>query len=291
MQLTSQQLQNAFGIAIAQSSGQQRQQGSMTHLLESGIACRNGVTAAMLAKGGMTADPSLIEGDRGFYDLFCSGGRGYKEESVLPALGNPFCISGVFVKKYGCCFFNHRAMDALVQLIEEHKPHWEDIDRVEAEIPPFVANMLRYPDHQNGEDAKFSLHQALGALLFDRQLDLPYLQPFNDAGAVDPKYQGARKKIAVMERKDWGGGRSAPWSTPVTLYLKDGRKLTKSVNADDLKGGPKNPLSREELVARYRAMTEGFLGSSSIARSLDLISNLENQDNISELMKLATFGK
>ena len=291
IQLTTEQLQNAFGIAIAQCSGQQRQQGSMTHLLESGIACRNGVTAVMLARGGMTADPSLIEGDRGFYDLFCSGGRGYKEEGVIPALGNPFCISGVFVKKYGCCFFNHRAMDALAQLLEEHKPRPDDIDRVEAEIPPFVANMLRFPDPRNGEDAKFSLHQALGALLIDRQIDLPYLRPFNDAGAVDPKYQAARKRVLVIERKDWGGGRSAPWSTPVTLYLKDGRKFTKSVNADDLRGGPKNPLSREELGARYRAMTEGFLASSSIARSLDLISNLENQDNISELMKLAAFGK
>jgi 2-methylcitrate dehydratase PrpD len=291
MQMSILQLQNAFGLAIAQSSGQQRQQGSMTHLLEAGIACRNGVTAAMLARGGMTADPSLIEGERGFYELFCSGGRGYKQEGVLPALGNPFCVSGVFIKKYGCCFFNHRAMDALVQLIEENKIHFEDVDSVQAEIPPFVANMLRFPEPQNGEDAKFSLHQALGSILLDGKVGLPYLRPFSDAGAVDPQYQAARKKIRVVERKDWGGGRSAPWSTPVTVYLKDGRKFTKSVAADDLKGGPKNPLRREELVARYRAMTEGFLASSSITRSLDLISNLENQDSISELMKLATFGK
>jgi 2-methylcitrate dehydratase PrpD len=291
MQLSREQLQNAFGIAIAQSSGQQRQQGSMTHLLESGIACRNGVTAAMLAKGGMTADPSLIEGERGFYDLFCSGGRGYKEEGVLPSLGNPFCVSGVFVKKYGCCFFNHRAMDALVQLLEEHKPHPEDIKSVEAEVPPFVANMLRFPSPQNGEDAKFSLHQALGAILLDGKVDLPYVRPFNDAGTMDPKYQAARKKVKVIERKDWAGGRSAPWSTPVTIYLKDGRKFTKSVNADDLKGGAKNPLSRDELMSRFRAMTEGFLSSSSVTRSLDLLSNLENQDSISELMRLVTFGR
>ena len=291
MRMSVEQLQNAFGIAIAQSSGQQRQQGSMTHLLEAGIACRNGVTAAMLARGGMTADPSLLEGERGFYELFCSGGRGYNQEGVLSALGNPFCVSGVFIKKYGCCFFNHRAMDALFQLIDEHKIHFEDVDSVQAEIPPFVADMLRFPEPQNGEDAKFSLHQALGSILLDGKVDLPYLRPFSDAGAVDPQYRAARKKIRVIERKDWGGGRSAPWSTPVTIHMKDGRKFAKSVNADDLKGGPKNPLSREELVERYRAMTEGFLSSSSITRSLDLISNLENQDSISELMKLVTFGK
>ena len=290
MKMSVEQLQNALGIAIAQSSGQQRQQGSMTHLLEAGLACRNGVTAAMLARGGMTADPALIEGERGFYDLFCSGGRGYNQEGVVPGLGNPFCVAGVFIKKYGCCFFNHRAMDALVQLMEEHKIRFDDVTGVEAEIPPFVANMLRFPEPQNGEDAKFSLHQSLGSILIDGKVDLPYVRPFGDAGAVDPRYQEARKKIKVIERKDWAGGRSAPWSTPVTIFLKDGRKYTRAVDANELKGGLKNPLSRDELAGRYRAMTQGFLSSPQIDRSIELVSSLENLDSIAELMKLATFG-
>ncbi len=284
------QLQHALGIAIAQSSGQQRQQGYMTHLLEAGLGCRNGVTAAMLARGGMTADPDLIEGERGFYELFCAGGRGYNHENVVPSLGNPFCVTGIFTKKFGCCFFNHRAMDALVQLLQEHKIRFEDVAGVEAEIPPFVANMLRYPEPKNGEEAKFSLEQSLGSILIDGKLDLPHVRPFNDAGAVDRRYQNARRMIKVIERKDWGGGRSAPWSTPVTVHLKDGRKYTQAVSADELRGGGKNPLSQEEFAGRYRAMTQGFLSSSQIDRSIELVSNLENLDSIAELMKLATFG-
>lgn len=290
MKMTAEQLQHAMGIAIAQSSGQQRQQGSMTHLLEAGIACRNGVTAAMLARGGMTADATLIEGERGFYDLFCSGGRGHNQESILASLGRPFCVSGVFIKKYGCCFFNHRAMDALVQLVTENHLEEKDVAGVEVEIPPFIANMLRFPEPRNGEDAKFSLHQALGAILADGKVALPYVRPFDGAGAVDPRYQAARKKIQVIERKDWGGGRSAPWSTPVTVHLKDGRTLTRAVSAEDLKGGPKNPLSRSELLSRYRAMTQGFLSSDQVERSLRMLADLENLPNIGELMNLATFG-
>ena len=105
MKMSIEQLQNAFGIAIAQSSGQQRQQGSMTHLLEAGIACRNGVTAAMLARGGMTADPSLIEGERGFYELFCSGGRGYNQESVAPGSGESLLCFGGIHQKIRVLFF------------------------------------------------------------------------------------------------------------------------------------------------------------------------------------------
>lgn len=290
MGMTAVQLQHALGIAIAQSSGQQRQQGSMTHLLESGLGCRNGVTAAMLAQGGMTADPDLIEGERGFYDLFCAGGRGYDYTKVAQSLGKPFCVSGIFTKKYGCCFFNHRAMDALVQLRDEHKIRAEDVDHVAVDIPPFVADMLRYPDPRNGEEAKFSLEQALGSILIDGKLELPHTRPFDDAGAVDPKYRNARKMVRVTERKDWAGGRSVPWSTPVTVNMKDGRQLTRSVGTDEIKGGGKNPLSLEELTGRYRAMVGGFLSPAQIDRSIELVFELENVDSIAELAKIATFG-
>lgn len=290
MGLSVAQLQHALGIAIAQSSGQQRQQGSMTHLLESGIGCRNGVTAAMLAQGGMTADPDLIEGERGFYDLFCSGGRGYNHDNVARSLGDPFCVTGIFTKKYGCCFFSHRAVEALVQLVDKNEIRLEHVARVEVEIPPFVAQMLRYPEPKNGEEAKFSLEQALGSVLADGKLALPHTRPFSDAGAMDPKYQAARRMVRVVERKDWGGGRSAPWSTPVTVHLKDGRTITRAVSADEIKGGGKYPLSPEELTERFRTMVAGFLSPAQIDRSIELVLDLENLDSVGELTKLATFG-
>lgn len=285
------QLQHALGIAIAQSSGQQRQQGSMTHLLESGIGCRNGVTAAMLAQGGMTADPDLIEGERGFYDLFCAGGRGYDHTKVAQSLGKPYCVTGIFTKKYGCCFFNHRAMDALVQLRDEHRIRAEDVEQVAVDIPPFVADMLRYPEPRNGEEAKFSLEQALGSILIDGKLALPHTRPFDDAGATDPRYQAARRMVKVTERKDWAGGRSVPWSTPVTVKMKDGRSFTRSVSTDEIKGGGKNPLSPAELTGRYRAMVEGYLSPAQIDQSIEMVMHLEQLDSIAELARMATFGK
>jgi len=238
----------------------------------------------------MTADPDLIEGERGFYDLFCSGGRGYNHEKVVESFGNPFCVTQIFTKKYGCCFFSHRAMDALVGLLDEHKIRFEDVANVGVDIPPFVAHMLRYAEPANGEEAKFSLEQALGSILADGKLELPHTRPFSDAGAADPQYQAARRMVKVTERKDWAGGRSVPWSTPVTVNLKDGRSFTRAVGADEIKGGGKNPLSRDELTGRYRAMVQGFLSPAQIDRSIELVLDLENLDSVAELTALATFG-
>lgn len=284
------QMQNAFGIAIAQCSGLQRNQGSMTHLLDGGIACRNGVTSALLAKKGVTAEPDLIEGRRGFFDLF-SADREYSEEKVLTGLGNPYCVAGIFIKKYGCCFHTHRPMEALIQLLQEHAIGYDDIAKVKVEIPRFAAAMLRFHDPQDGEEATFSMEQSLGAILVDRKVELPYLRPFTDAGAVDPRYREARKKIEVIERSDWTGGRASPYSEPVTVLLKSGAQFTKAVAKNDLKGGGNNPLSWDELVLRHEALCKGFLSDKQLDRSVELVGSLESLDSIAELMHLLTFGQ
>ena len=97
--------------------------------------------------------------------------------------------------------------------------------------------------------------------------------------------------VRVTERKDWAGGRSVPWSTPVTVNLKDGRTFTRSVSTDEIKGGGKNPLSLEELTGRYRAMVAGFLSPAQTERSIELVLGLETLAGIDELMRLATFGQ
>jgi 2-methylcitrate dehydratase PrpD len=295
MKMSAEQLQHAFGIGICQVSGQQRQQGTMTHFLEAGIGCRNGVNAALLAKGGMTSDPDLIEGGRGFYDLFCSQGRGYNLDTVVRSLGDPFCVAnpGIVVKVYGCCLFNHRGIDAVLDMIKKDNIRYENVEKVDAEIPPFVANMLaRFPEPKNGEEAKFSLRQSLGATLIDGNVDLPYVRPFSDAGAVDPRYMEAREKVEVITREDWTGGRSVPWEMVITVTMKDGRKIIRVGEKDAMiKGGIENPLTTEELVERYKNSLNDFLSPDQIRRSIDLVFNLEKLDNISDLMNIITFGK
>jgi 2-methylcitrate dehydratase PrpD len=246
----------------------------------------------MLAKGGLTADPNLIEGKQGFYELYSSDGRGYDAEHVAEKLGNPFCVSDIFIKKYGNCFLNHRSMDALVQLMDEHKFHYDDVERVRAEIPPFIADILgRFPDPKTGDEARFNLNHALGSILVDEKIELPYLRPFTEAGARDPKYKEARRKVDVIERKDWTGGRSSGYSQPVTVVLKSGEQFTKAVDARNLKGGADNPLTKDELLTRHRALVEGFLSADQVERTVELVDRLESLDSIKELMDVITFGK
>ncbi len=292
MKMSVDQTRMAIGLAISMASGYYRQCGSMAHLHECGIACRNGIEAAMLAKEGMTADPDLIEGEGGFCDLLCNWEHGYNLEIMTKDLGTPFYIlsPGVSIKKYGCCFLNHRPLDALLQLIEENHIEYEQVDSVQVDVAPMTPKLLRYSDPQNGEQAKFSLQHSLGAALVDRKVPLPYLRPFTDGGAVDPKYKEARKKINVVVHSDGAPGLPVTSVPPVTIKLKDGRTYSKSAGVDVFKGSPENPLNKNEFLGRYENCVKGVLSSSQIQRTIDLVYNLENLDNILELMELVTFG-
>ena len=292
MRLDIGQVRNAFGLAASQCAGLQRQTGTMTHLLESGLGCRNGVTAALLARNGITSDNQVLDGEGGFGYLYSRSGKGYNLEGMGKKLGNPWVINspGIFIKKYGCCFFIHRALDALFELIEEHDIEEKQVEKVQVDVPTWFPKLIKFPQPVNGAEAKFSMEHSLGAGLVDKRVSLPYVRPFTDEGAVEPAYQAARQKVRVFIREDWAGGRSAPWSLPVTVELKNGKTYSKTV--DKVKGGPDRPLSDDEYKERFRVLTEAFLSSEQIKRSIDLILNLEVLDSksVAELMKILTFG-
>src|SRR6185295_15005941 len=67
---------HALAIAASQASGLKENFGTMVKPLHAGLAARNGVLAALLARGGMVASRQAFEGPQGFLRAFDSGGDG-----------------------------------------------------------------------------------------------------------------------------------------------------------------------------------------------------------------------
>jgi 2-methylcitrate dehydratase PrpD len=277
------QTKMAVGTAFSHSGGFFRQSGTMLHFVEAGIACRNGIASALLAREGVTADPDLIEGEWGFCDVFCP--EGYDLEAITKDLGNPYHIvyPGLYIKGHGCCNLNHRTLEALLQLMRDQNVTFEQVDSVHLEVSPFHLKLLPYADPENGEQAKFSLQHAHAVAIVDGKTSL---RAFSDAGAVDPKYKKAREKIQVTVRDDFPAGEAQ-----VELKLKDGRSYSAYGGLGVvLRGGIDMPLTGDELVARYEELVRGVLSSQQVQRSIDLVFNLEQLPDVLELMELATFG-
>jgi 2-methylcitrate dehydratase PrpD len=191
------------------------------------------------------------------------------------------------MKKHSCCAAQHVTIEVLLQLMADNRLRYEDVESVQLYVSRHTADLLRADlpnskDPRNGAETRFSLHHGHAVALADGETSF---RAFTDVGAKAPKYREARRKINVIAREAVAEG-------CVELKLMDGRTLAggREMLKGDPKGGPTNPFTAEELIARHEALARDALSPKQIQRSIDLVLNLEKLADISELMELATFG-
>ena len=101
----------------------------MTKPLHVGRAAENGVTVALLAARGFTADPAALDGPWGFFSVM---GEGATEEKFAQGFGRTYTIvdPGVSIKPYPSGILTHQSMDAMLTLVTQHDVKPEQIERI-----------------------------------------------------------------------------------------------------------------------------------------------------------------
>src|SRR5437773_4628044 len=117
-----------------------------------------GTLAPELALAGIAAQPNAIE--EAFARLV---GDGFRPEAVTGEVGQRWEITRNYFRLRACCNPIYAALDALEDILAEHKPLPESIARVDVATYRFAANM-REPDPPNYFAAKYSLPHAAAAL-------------------------------------------------------------------------------------------------------------------------------
>ncbi|AZO07881.1 MmgE/PrpD family protein [Mesorhizobium sp. M3A.F.Ca.ET.080.04.2.1] len=242
MDLDVDQTTAAISLAVSQSAGLLKQTGSGAHIIEAGFAGRNGICSAELASLGYVGQPDILEGTHGFGELWAD------TPTFDLDLGADYRIYHVGIKKYPCCFFKHRNMDGLLELIREHGLRWDDVESVDHGINVTHSQILKYDQPDSAEQARFSLSHATVACFFEKSV---FLSSFSDEKAVDPRWQEARNKVSVTVHKDWPKGGVEAFDSPITVKMKDGRVFEKLVH--DSPGEPANSrFGSKEVIAKFQ---------------------------------------
>lgn len=92
LHLDVQHTQTTLGIAASTAAGLRQNFGTMTKPFHPGQAAMNGVTAALLAQLGWTADSHILEAPYGFCQLYAGPGH-YNLDYIVKRLGNPMSSS------------------------------------------------------------------------------------------------------------------------------------------------------------------------------------------------------
>ena len=146
----------ALSIAASEASGLKENFGTMVKPLHAGLAARNGVVAAFLARAGLTASKRAIDGPQGFLVAMNSDARDL--DTPLAALGQRWEIidGGITVKLYPSCAATHPTIDTLIDLRRDCDLDANSIAAVEIGVDRITPTVLIYDRPTSGLEAKFS---------------------------------------------------------------------------------------------------------------------------------------
>ncbi|HEX9445015.1 MAG TPA: MmgE/PrpD family protein, partial [Candidatus Binatia bacterium] len=281
LDLKGERLRSGFGVAASFAAGIRCNFGTMTKPLHVGRAAENGVTAALLAARGFTADPDALDGPWGF---FAVQGGGASEEKISQGFGKTWSIvdPGVSIKPYPCGVLTHPTIDLMLRLVRENDLQPGDIDTVRVYAGSNILNPIRYPIAANHLQAKFSLPAALAMIALARQAGK---REFSDGFVGGAEMQAMQRRIAAeldpeIEKLGFDKMRSR-----IVIRSKDGRAV--EGRADErYRGGPENPLTDSDLEAKFRSCCEGVLDDKQQAALIEAAWSVARLDDAGRLMEI-----
>ena len=268
--LNAQQMATAFGIAASGAGGVRRNFGTMAKALQTGNAARNGVTAALLAQKGFSADQTILEAPMGFASALCLEGE-CDWDALTKDLGKFFYMEQLPpIKRFPTCTPAHRPIEGFLALRQQHGFTAEDIESVESD---FHLRSLSRTDPQEAIAGPNSMPFILAIALLDGKVTL---EQFTDEKIHDPRVRAAMTKVRHRpnERRP---GQMEPQDR-ITVKLKNGAVHTIEVaERATLK-------TTTEIYAKYMSCATMTLSRTRAEQLGQLIDQLENVPDIAVLM-------
>lgn len=287
--LEGEKLLHCIGMAASFAAGIRCNFGTMTKPLHVGRAAENGVTAALLAARGFTADPAALDGQWGFLQVM---GEGFTREKITQGFGHlgaskswTIVDPGVSIKPYPSGIVTHQSMDAMLKLVLDHDLKPEQVERVRFYAGKNILEPIRYPLARNHLQAKFSMPALLAMIIIKRRASH---HEFMDSFVAGPQMQDLQKRTdlvndAEIDAKGWDLIRSR-----IEVDTKDGRKLVQWAD-ERYRGGPLNPISDADLEGKFRMCAEGTIAKSAQDKLLAAVAGLDKLPNAATIADLMIY--
>ena len=270
------QMKDAAAIAAAQSSGLVDTLGTMAKSASVGGAARNGLIAAELAARGFSGPARPLTGARGYLAVY---GGDADAAALTDDLGHRWEIADNAFKPYPVGVVLNPVLDACLDLYLEEEVRAADVASVDLTGHPLLQQRTDRPDIATGREAQVSAQHAIAMVLTRGRAGLA---EFTDAAVAETAAAG-RPQVRFRDE----AGRDVA-SAVVTLHLKDGRSLTREVQA--ARGSRTNPLTDSELETKLAALAEGVGFAGEVDALIEAIWTLDDSPDAGEVIRLAAGG-
>jgi 2-methylcitrate dehydratase len=246
-------------------------------------AARNAVFAAMLAREGMTGPAPIFEGEMGFFKQV-SGPFELSIEGFGGRRGR-YKVNETYVKYWPAEYHAQSAIWAALDIRRKVRK-MEKVDSVLVETHEAGYAILGKGEEKwkpkTKESADHSLPFIVGKALLDGRIDNA---SYSEKNLLDPSNLRFINKIKVVENPRLTSmypDRGMP--NRITVREQGGRLTASQVDVP--KGHPRNPMSRDDIEAKFLALTRKYIGNAEAKGALLQLWKLDAVKDLGELLGL-----
>jgi 2-methylcitrate dehydratase PrpD len=238
-----------------------------------GMPARNGVTAALLVRAGWNGVDDVFSGDDNFFQVNAPAG----DRSVLVnGLGQRFEVANTDIKKWSVGSPIQAPLDALESLRKRRPFTAADVNAVIVRLAPSVGAVV-----DNRDMPDICLQHMIAVMLLDGTAS--FAASHDKARMQQAAVLEQRKKVRYVP--DQTLAKLLPVRVAVVeVTLADGTQLTDRVEA--VRGTPRNPMTRAEIVDKARDLIGPVLGSSRATALIDALLALDTLADVRALRPL-----
>ncbi|MFL6821526.1 MAG: MmgE/PrpD family protein [Xanthobacteraceae bacterium] len=275
--LNARQMRWALDYTAQQSSGIVAWRRDTDHIEKAfvfgGMTARNGVTAALVVRSGWNGVEDIFSGTDNFFQAYAPKA---KLERLVEKLGERYEVVQTDIKKWSVGSPIQGPLDGIEAIRSKRPFEVDQVRRVTVRLAPSVAAVV-----DNRDIPDICLQHMVAVMLVDKTVSF-------HAAHDKPRMQDAavlRHRAKVELVRDGELVQFLPVRvTVVEIELADGTRLSERISA--VRGTPRNPMSRTEVMEKARDLTAPILGREKSERLIDTVYAIETVTDIRNLQPL-----
>jgi 2-methylcitrate dehydratase PrpD len=288
MGLSREQMHQAIACAASFSCGllEAVNTGSMEWRFQNGGALKNGLMAARLAKEGLVASQTALEGKCGFFA--CFGGPELRQavlsqmSEITRNLGQDLEVGKNVFKPYPTCGYNQVGVEVAVAMAKKYDIRPEDIDSIQATVAPENKNYPGGDFHgpfATLDQALLSKPFSLATAMMYRNITVDmYLSRMNA-----PEIQQLAQKVSSKEKEGMGF-----LDYRIDVKLKDGREVSGDQGLVDMKN---YSLDRNMEIDKFCRLSSNLLAKEDALKIVQTIFQLKDMPDLTGLSRMLKKAK
>ena len=260
--------------------------GTDTKFLHSGWAAQSGIAAAMLARAGVTGPPRIFEGRFGLFASHLQDPSVARDfERIGERLGTYWESRNASFKPFPTAHVLHPYVSAILRVRHQHGITQRDVASIDCPVAEFNVSIVCEPVDEKCAPAsrahcRVCLQYTLAEALSTGQLGK---QAYDDSSRLNPEVLALARKVRYhVDASFPGPGR---FKGAVRVTLTDGRVIEEVEEYN--RGSAENPMTDEELRAKFDDNASGFLPAAERDALASTIARTEQLPDVRELLNLA----